>query len=135
MPAPLECANGTSDSTGLLAERWKNGATHDEDTQSTASCSFAKLEPSSQRSPSSSSTLPVLPPGSLYVRTTLAAGRGVFAAVDLPAGTLVEVSHVLLFPAKEYHEHGRYTQLDDYTYVWSKGAEGKTMALALGIGE
>lgn len=80
------------------------------------------------------STYSTLPSGSLLVRQTSSAGRGVFADVPLQAGTLIEVSHVLLFPAEEYEKHGRHTQLDEYTYIWHKGAEGNTMALALGLG-
>lgn len=78
---------------------------------------------------------PVIGQGALIVRQTDSAGRGVFACRSLSAGTLVEVSHVLLFPPDEYHRFGRHTRLDDYTYVWSKSSSGSTMALALGIGE
>lgn len=77
---------------------------------------------------------PVLDRNVLYVSNTPSAGRGVFAAVPLIAGTLVEVSHVLLFEAGEYQQHGQHTQLDSYTYVWTKSAQGNTMALALGLG-
>ncbi|PWN36725.1 protein methyltransferase [Meira miltonrushii] len=75
-----------------------------------------------------------VPKGALSVRKTDQAGRGVFAAKPLQAGMLLNVSHVLLFPADEYQEHGRHTQLDNYTYIWSKGKDGSTMALALGLG-
>lgn len=78
----------------------------------------------------------IVQPGTLQIRQTASAGRGVFAATPLKAGTLVEVSHVLLFDAKEYEEHGQHTLLHEYTYVWSRSSgEGSTMALALGIGE
>lgn len=77
---------------------------------------------------------PCLPLNALLVRQTEAAGRGVFAQNDLKAGTLLDVSHVLLFPAKQYAMHGKFTELDSYTYVWSKTEEGSVMALALGIG-
>ncbi|KAG0264339.1 hypothetical protein DFQ27_001281 [Actinomortierella ambigua] len=56
-------------------------------------------------------------------------GRGVFASVLIPARTVIDVSPVLLFPTDEYNAHGRYTQLDHYTYRWPGG-----MALALGLG-
>lgn len=76
-----------------------------------------------------------MPSGSLEIRRTASAGRGVFAAAPLRAGTLVEISHVLLFEAQEYEEHGKHTLLDEYTYIWRKStSEGNTMALALGIG-
>jgi len=48
----------------------------------------------------------------------------------------LEISPVLLFPAEEYQSFGRFTRLDDYTFVWRKGQGGKdVMALALGLGE
>jgi hypothetical protein len=108
-----------------------NGTSHI-DTHSIASSSASSYS-SSQFA--SSSSHPLLPLQSLLVQQTPSAGRGVFAAIRLSAGTLVEVSHVLLFPAKEYQEFGQHTELDSYTFVWSKGPEGKTMALALGLGE
>lgn len=75
-----------------------------------------------------------IPTGALSVRKTTSAGRGVFAVKPLKAGMLINVSHVLLFPADEYQVHGKHTQLDNYTYIWNKGADGVTMALALGLG-
>ena len=72
----------------------------------------------------------------LQIYRTEAAGRGVFATKEIPAGTLLEVSPVLVFPAKEYEQHGRHTQLDSYTFIWNKESSGKSdMALALGLGE
>lgn len=78
---------------------------------------------------------PLVDRQSLYVRETQSSGRGVFAAVPLASGSLIEVSHVLLFPPDEYQHHGRHTQLDNYTYVWTKSSQGSTMALALGLGK
>ncbi len=40
------------------------------------------------------------------------------------------MSPVLLFSAREYVEHGKYTVLDHYTFKWRDGR----MALALGLG-
>jgi tRNA-specific adenosine deaminase 3 len=77
---------------------------------------------------------PCLPARSLVVRRTETAGRGVFAQVDLTVGTLVDISHVLLFPAEQYAAYGKFTELDNYTYVWQKTAKGPIMALALGTG-
>ncbi|KAI8086743.1 uncharacterized protein BX664DRAFT_336652 [Halteromyces radiatus] len=57
-------------------------------------------------------------------------GRGVFATIPIKRRTLIDVSPVLLFPQDEYATHGRYTQLDHYTYKWKDGY----MALALGLG-
>lgn len=144
MPGSLEYVNGTADNGPSLWKKWPNGITHDSndsshlDTQYNSSSSSAILPQSSILNGSQSAaspTHPTLKPESLLVRQTPTAGRGVFAAIPLASGTLVEVSHVLLFPAKEYNDHGRYTQLDNYTYVWDKGTEGKTMALALGLGK
>lgn len=74
----------------------------------------------------------------LVIRNDLssaAAGRGVYATRSLPGGTVVEVSPVLLFPPGEYEKHGKYTQLDGYTFVWKRTAGQKAvMALALGLG-
>lgn len=75
-----------------------------------------------------------IPTGALSVRKTRSAGRGVFAAKRLQAGTLINISHVLLFPIEEYEKYGKFTQLDNYTYIWHKDLEGKSMALALGLG-
>ncbi|CEH16581.1 hypothetical protein CBOM_06517 [Ceraceosorus bombacis] len=61
-------------------------------------------------------------------------GRGVFATRDLSAGTVIDISPVLLFPADEYEQHGQHTQLDSYTFVWRRSKEGSEMALALGLG-
>ncbi|PWN96139.1 hypothetical protein FA09DRAFT_321241 [Tilletiopsis washingtonensis] len=71
----------------------------------------------------------------IAIRAAPGAGRGVYAARALPVGTLLEVSPVLVFPADEYARHGRFTQLDCYTFVWQRrGAAGSDMAIALGIG-
>ncbi|KDQ20811.1 hypothetical protein BOTBODRAFT_86667, partial [Botryobasidium botryosum FD-172 SS1] len=48
----------------------------------------------------------------------------------IPAGTLIDVSPVLLFAKDDYERHGRHTVLDHYTFVWRDGR----MALALGLG-
>ena len=52
------------------------------------------------------------------------------ACREIPAQTVVEITPVLLFGAKEYEEHGKQTVLDHYTFVWRDGR----MALALGLG-
>ncbi|UZJ57236.1 hypothetical protein CBS101457_006556 [Exobasidium rhododendri] len=139
MPASLDRIN-TGDpfrANGIDAKKLLDNGTHCDEkrnVQSTAPAGFTLSSSSARSSFASTSSQPVLPPDSLHVRQTASAGRGVFASVPLTAGTLLDVSHILLFPAKEYHDHGRHTQLDEYTYVWSKGIEGNTMALALGIG-
>ncbi|KIW12457.1 hypothetical protein PV08_09734 [Exophiala spinifera] len=65
-------------------------------------------------------------------------GRGVFATDDIPSGTVIEVSPVLVFSEEEVEKHTRHTCLQHYTYYWpSKYTTGKTtmtQALALGLG-
>lgn len=89
-----------------------------------------------------------LNPFGLVIRSTPTMGRGVFglssslpfsspfidtrkATRPIPAGTLVDISPVLLFSKEEYEAHGKHTVLDHYTFVWKDGR----MALALGLGE
>ncbi|CAO3628554.1 unnamed protein product [Cunninghamella echinulata] len=57
-------------------------------------------------------------------------GRGVFSTKLIPNHTLIDISPILLFNCKEYADHGKYTVLDHYTYVWENG----NFALALGLG-
>ncbi|KAJ1665179.1 hypothetical protein IW140_003548 [Coemansia sp. RSA 1813] len=66
----------------------------------------------------------------LELRTHPQRGRGVFTREPIPRGTLVNVSPTLIFGADEYNKHGKFTQLDHYTYCWSSGS----FALALGLG-
>ncbi|WFC95169.1 tRNA-specific adenosine deaminase subunit tad3 [Malassezia brasiliensis] len=70
----------------------------------------------------------------LRICETPTAGRGVVASHSIARDVVVEISPVLLFAADEYQAHGRHTQLDSYTFVWEKRANGSTMALALGLG-
>ncbi|KAF9454762.1 cytidine deaminase-like protein [Macrolepiota fuliginosa MF-IS2] len=57
-------------------------------------------------------------------------GRGVYSSKAIPRNTIIEVSPVLFFSKLEYEEHGKYTVLDHYTFIWPDGR----MALALGLG-
>lgn len=52
------------------------------------------------------------------------------ATQSIPAGTVVDISPVLLFPKENYTAHAKYTIVDDYAFVWGDGH----MALALGLG-
>jgi SET domain-containing protein len=65
----------------------------------------------------------------LQVQDCGAKGRGVVTTAVIPARTIIDISPILLFPSEEYSTHGKYTQLDHYTYRWKGG-----MALALGLG-
>ncbi|RDB17880.1 SET domain-containing protein 7 [Hypsizygus marmoreus] len=64
------------------------------------------------------------------IKHTEEKGRGVYASKPIPRQTVIDISPVLIFAKDEYHEHGRFTTLDHYTFKWSDGR----MALALGLG-
>ncbi|OMH86015.1 SET domain-containing protein 7 [Zancudomyces culisetae] len=66
---------------------------------------------------------------SFEIRIHPAKGRGVHAKRKFLKGEVVSISPILFFPNDEYETHGKYTQLDDYTYKWPGG-----FALALGLG-
>lgn len=67
----------------------------------------------------------------LQVRQTKTAGRGVFAPEDIPAGTVLEESPVLVLTQAEW-EQGKLNDgvLGGYAFNWSNGG----MAVGLGIG-
>ncbi len=58
-------------------------------------------------------------------------GRGVFAAVDIAEGTLIEECPVVVVPPAEVAHLGE-TALRDYYFVW--GGTGDGAAIALGYG-
>ena len=65
----------------------------------------------------------------IYIRPSPLGGRGVFTAEPIPAGTVVELSPVVVLSAEDraaIHE----TRLHDYYFIW----EGDGAALALGYG-
>lgn len=64
---------------------------------------------------------------------TEASGTTVYTPATriIPAQTVVDISPVLLFGKEEYAAHGKYTVLNQYTFVWKGGQQ----ALALGLGE
>ncbi|PVG04915.1 protein methyltransferase [Serendipita vermifera] len=66
----------------------------------------------------------------LKIYSTKEKGRGVYASRCIPRGTTIEISPVLFFSEEEYSDHGRYTILDHYTFIWGDGR----MALPLGLG-
>lgn len=70
----------------------------------------------------------------LQICDTGFSGRSIFASRAIPSNTVIEISPVLLFSAREYDEHGKHTILDSYTFVWERSLGGNTMALALGLG-
>lgn len=107
-------------------------------TASSSASPQIHVPPPSAAPPSSTypCTTPHLNPHGLLILRSETAGRGIFASRALKARTVLEISPVLLFPAEEYEQHGKFTALDGYTFVWKRGEGGKsTMALALGLGE
>ncbi|MBK9720513.1 MAG: SET domain-containing protein-lysine N-methyltransferase [Saprospiraceae bacterium] len=67
----------------------------------------------------------------LYISKIKNKGRAVFSAIDIPAGSLIEVCPILRIPQNEVdiiHE----TELHDYYFVW--GEQDKEAAIALGYG-
>lgn len=73
-----------------------------------------------------------LNPLELEIRTTPAAGRGVFATRDIPARSIVEESPVLVLTKKEWDD-GRLNDgvLGGYGFNWTAGG----MGVGLGIGK
>jgi len=67
----------------------------------------------------------------LEIRDTPQAGRGVFAPSDIPAGTILEESPILILTRTEWDE-GKLNDgvLGGYAFNWSNGG----MAIGLGIG-
>ncbi|KAK4610684.1 SET domain-containing protein 7 [Fulvia fulva] len=65
-------------------------------------------------------------------------GRGVFASAPIPAGTIVDISPVLILDPQENVEHIEKTSLYHYTYNWPiKTTTRKvitTQAIILGLG-
>lgn len=73
-----------------------------------------------------------LNPLELEIRTTRAAGRGVFATQDIPARTIVEESPVLVLSKKEWDDgHLNDGVLGGYGFNWTAGG----MGVGLGIGK
>lgn len=91
------------------------------------------FDPSPKSKPVVEETSFRLNPLQLEIRTTPAAGRGVFATEDIPtAGTVVEESPVLVLTKKEWDD-GLLNNgvLGGYGFNWTEGG----MGVGLGIGE
>lgn len=58
-------------------------------------------------------------------------GRGVFTATPIPAGSVIEICHVILIPKAELPIIHK-TVLHDYYFLW--GQDMQQCALALGYG-
>ncbi len=64
----------------------------------------------------------------LYIDKTANMGRGVFTAEDIPAGTLIEISPVIVMDGAD-RAHLDKTRLHDYIFVWGKNETQVCMAL------
>ncbi|EME83832.1 uncharacterized protein MYCFIDRAFT_195052 [Pseudocercospora fijiensis CIRAD86] len=74
----------------------------------------------------------------LHLVSNTAKGRGVFASAPIPAGTIIDVSPVLILSIEENLNHIEHTSLYHYTYNWptksSDGTPQKSQAVVLGLG-
>ncbi|KAM0749917.1 hypothetical protein T439DRAFT_42353 [Meredithblackwellia eburnea MCA 4105] len=84
---------------------------------------------------------PILHQSPIQILSSPSKGRGVYSTTTLPAGTLIDISPVLLLSDSEYYGVGSQpgqgngvegSVLRGYVFTW-KGREGG-MALALGVG-
>lgn len=66
----------------------------------------------------------------LFVAATESMGRGVFTSERIPAGTVIEISPVIVM-SREEREHLDKTLLHDYIFVWGKYEDQCCMALGL----
>jgi SET domain-containing protein len=71
----------------------------------------------------------VLP--SIYVAPSPLGGRGVFTSEDIPEGTPIEISPVIVLPHKDV-PHIHATKLHDYYFTW--GNKDQKCAIVLGYG-
>lgn len=65
----------------------------------------------------------------LYVAPSPLGGRGVFTPVEIPAGSIIELAHVILLSAED-RKAIHTTRLHDYYFQW----DGDGAAIALGFG-
>lgn len=83
---------------------------------------------------------PTLHSSPIQILSTPSQGRGVYSTETIPAGTLIEISPVLLLNDAEYYGGGKEGEgkgvegsvLRSYVFTW-RGVEGG-MAVALGLG-
>ncbi|KAI1617582.1 hypothetical protein EDD36DRAFT_459266 [Exophiala viscosa] len=100
-----------------------------------ASISIRLLQPRMPQNDVADGDQPLLRTNGLVLISNTPKGRGVFATQDIPGGTVIEVSPVLLFSEDEVEKHAQHTCLQHYTYYWpSKTGRTTIQALALGLG-
>ena len=66
----------------------------------------------------------------IYCKKTRSRGRGVFARVAIPAGTVVETVPVIVLPTEDLYGPGKTSLLVGYVFSWND----TSVALALGFG-
>ena len=66
----------------------------------------------------------------LFIAPTEKMGKGVFTAEDIDAGTVIEISPVIVMQ-KSDREHLDKTLLHDYIFEWGKEKDKCAMALGL----
>lgn len=65
----------------------------------------------------------------IYIADTQEKGRGVFTALDIPAGSLIEICPLILIPTHQTKLIDQ-TKLYDYYFIW----DAEHIAIALGYG-
>ncbi|KAF2035486.1 SET domain-containing protein [Setomelanomma holmii] len=74
----------------------------------------------------------------LEIRIDTPKGRGVFAAKNIPAKTIIDICPVLLLGMQENIDHIEHTSLFHYTYNWpnldSKSEKKSAQAVIFGLG-
>ncbi|KAF7188810.1 SET domain-containing protein 7 [Pseudocercospora fuligena] len=74
----------------------------------------------------------------LHLVSNTAKGRGVFASALILAGTIIDISPVLVLGIEENIKHIEHTSLYHYTYNWptisAEGTPQKSQAVVLGLG-
>ncbi len=67
----------------------------------------------------------------IFVAPSPLGGRGVFTSEDIPEGSLIEISPVIVLPARDI-PHIHATKLHDYYFIWGK--KDRKCAIVLGYG-
>ncbi|CAI6338556.1 unnamed protein product [Periconia digitata] len=85
-----------------------------------------------------SSDIPLQRCADLIIKSDTPKGRGVFAAKDIPAKTVIDVCPVLVLGVQENVDHIEHTSLYHYTYNWptenDRGEKTVSQAVILGLG-
>lgn len=137
-PPPFSMGSRSQSISGPPIEKSGDDVATDSQQPRPSSSQIESATPITTASTSASASLEYPPstphqnPHGLLILSDQSRGRGVYASRPLRAGTLVEISPVLLFGKAEWESHGSETVLQSYTFKWGRMGE---MALALGLGE